>query len=50
MLKKCIALARLDDRPELLFGLRQVDEKDSGSGLPLSTTFPSPPPLRARYK
>jgi hypothetical protein len=37
--------ARLDDRPELLFRLRQVDEKDliakAGSGLPLSKTGPS---------
>jgi hypothetical protein len=28
MLKKYIVLARLDDRLELLFGLRQMDEKD----------------------
>jgi uncharacterized Zn finger protein len=37
--------ARLDDRPELLFHLRRVDEKDliakAGSGLPLSTTEPA---------
>jgi uncharacterized Zn finger protein len=37
--------ARLDDRPELLFRLRRVDEKDliakAGSGLPLSKTRPS---------
>jgi uncharacterized Zn finger protein len=37
--------ARLDDRPELLFRLRGVDEKDliakAGSGLPLSTTGPA---------
>jgi uncharacterized Zn finger protein len=37
--------ARLDDRPELLFRLRGVDEKDliakAGSGLPLSKTRPS---------
>ncbi len=37
--------ARLDDRPELLFRLRQVDEKDliakAGSDLPLSKTRPS---------
>jgi uncharacterized Zn finger protein len=37
--------ARLDDRPELLFHLRWVDEKDliakAGSGLPLSTTGPA---------
>jgi hypothetical protein len=28
MRKKYIVLARLDDRPELLFGLHQMDEKD----------------------
>jgi uncharacterized Zn finger protein len=37
--------ARLDDRPELLFKLRKVDEKDlianAGRGLPLSRTGPS---------
>jgi uncharacterized Zn finger protein len=37
--------ARLDDRPELLFKLRKVDEKDliahADSGLPLSKTGPS---------
>ena len=36
--------ARLDDRPELLFHLRKVDEKDliakAGSGLPLSKKGP----------
>jgi len=36
--------ARLDDRPELLFQLRKVDEKDliakAGSGLPLSKKGP----------
>lgn len=37
--------ARLDDRPELLFHLRRVDEKDliatAGSGLPVSKTAPA---------
>jgi uncharacterized Zn finger protein len=37
--------ARLDDQPELLFRLRQVDEKDliaeAGSGLPLSKSGPA---------
>jgi uncharacterized Zn finger protein len=37
--------ARLDERPELLFKLRKVDEKDlidkAGRGLPLSKTRPS---------
>jgi uncharacterized Zn finger protein len=37
--------ARLDDKPELLFKLRKVDEKDliaeAGSGLPLTKTGPS---------
>src|SRR3990172_13048281 len=37
--------ARLDERPELLFKLRKVDEKDligkSGRGLPLSKKAPS---------
>lgn len=37
--------ARLDDRPELLFKLRKVDEKDliakAGRGLPLSKSGPS---------
>ncbi|MBI5526825.1 MAG: SWIM zinc finger family protein [Deltaproteobacteria bacterium] len=37
--------ARLDDKPELLFKLRQVDEKDliarAGAGVPLSKTGPA---------